>query len=292
MSWDHYIPVLWESALLSSLKKAHVQLSLTNSNIQVTSGRSVKITSVDDVTIGTYTKGTDISFQTPQDSEQTFTMDQQKYFALTIDSIDQWQMIDFNAARAELMKNSAYGLMDVVDQFIAAKWGDAGIKEGAGEQALGTVASPIEITADGGGTSIKSSVWLSRLNRRMDDGNIQFEDRKVVVPPWLMQKLTLEKLTGFNDVSNEETFNRGRVVNYLGMDILMSNNVVSTSSKYRVMADVPSAISYYNQIEDMQAGTHEKQFGDYIRGLLVYGAKVTRADSLATSILTEGAEGQ
>ena len=290
MSFAHYIPVIWESALLSSLKKSQVYLNLCNNNVKVTDGKSVKIISVDDVTVGSYTGCSDVTFQTPQDSEQTFIMDQDKYFALNIDNIDAFQMVDYNAMRAELMKNSAYAISDSIDQFIAAKYADAGIKEGTGNSALGTEASPLDISADGNGSTVKSSIWLSRLARRMDDNNVPGDNRQLVVPPWLMQKFVLEKLTAINDTMNEETYARGRVARIMGFDIMVSNNVNNNDTNYRCMADVPAAIAFHKQIEKIDVGSKEKQFGDYMKGLVVYGAKVIRADALASSVLTEGTE--
>lgn len=290
MSINHYIPVIWESALLSSLKKSHVMLNLTNNNVKVDSGKSVKIISTDSVDVSNYTKYTDITFQTPQDSEQTFIMDQNKYFALNIDNIDKFQMVDYNELRSEMMKNSAYAIMDTIDQFIAAKYSDAGIFGGSGNQDLGTEAAPLDITADGNGSTVKASVLLSRLHRRLDDNNVPFEDRKLVVPSWLMQKFVLEKLTGFNDVSNDETYSRGRVAQISNFSVLQSNNVSNNGTNYRPLCGVPSAISFHKQIEEINVGNKEKQFGDYMKGLVVYGAKVVRADALAAPVLTEGTE--
>lgn len=295
MSVKSFIPVLWAGELLMQLMKATVYgAALTNRNYEGEisgAGDTVKINSFGSIDIGTYS-GADITFQTLDTTSQELKIDQQKYFAFTIDDVDAAQVKNNGALRAAAMIEAAYGLRNTMDQFIASKYVDAGIKGGSGSAALGTTATAIEITADGGGTSTKPSEYLSRVARRFDDADVPPENRRLVIPPWFHQKCVLEKLYSIIGTDNNATYANGRVANVLTLELYMSNNVPTSSTKYMLLGGNPSAITLAEQIVQTSAGSHEKKFGDYVKGLHVYGAKTIRSDSLLLGVVTEGAEGQ
>ena len=70
-----------------------------------------------------------------------------------------------------------------------------------------------------------------------------------------------------------------------GFTILKSNNVPNTAgSAYRIIAGHRIATTYAEQVLDVQAYRPEQLFGDAVKGLHVYGAKVVRDTSLACLI--------
>ena len=75
----NFIPTVWAARLLSALEKSLVygQAGVVNRDYEgeiTASGDTVKIGSIGDPTIGTYTKDTDISVQALTDAEQTFCL--------------------------------------------------------------------------------------------------------------------------------------------------------------------------------------------------------------------------
>ena len=69
----------------------------------------------------------------------------------------------------------------------------------------------------------------------------------------------------------------------------MSNNVVKTSADtpvYSITAQVADATTYAEQIIKTEALRPEASFSDAVRGLHVYGAKVTRPEEIATLFAT------
>ena len=70
----------------------------------------------------------------------------------------------------------------------------------------------------------------------------------------------------------------------------MSNNVQSAATSVSaVMAFNRSAISYAGQISQVKAVDIEAGFGQGVKGLYVFGAKVVHPEALATLYLTEAA---
>ena len=70
-----------------------------------------------------------------------------------------------------------------------------------------------------------------------------------------------------------------------GFIVLKSNNVPQTTgTKYKIIAGHAMATAYVEQILDVQTYKPEKRFGDAVKGLHVYGAKVVRPTALACLI--------
>lgn len=118
-----FIPTVWAARLLVALEKALVygQRNVANRAYEGDireAGNTVKIASIGDVTIGDYTKDTDIADpEILTDDEQTLLIDQQKYFNFYVDSIDRAQQnVD---VLDEAMRHSAWALREVADEFLA-----------------------------------------------------------------------------------------------------------------------------------------------------------------------------
>ena len=122
MSLD-FIPTVWAARLLTALEESLVygQRQVCNRDYEGEireAGNTVKIASIGDVTIGDYTKDTDIADpEALTDDEQTLLIDQQKYFNFYVDSIDQAQQ-NVNVLD-EAMRRSAWGLREKADDFLA-----------------------------------------------------------------------------------------------------------------------------------------------------------------------------
>ena len=118
-----FIPTVWAARLLTALEEslvygqANVASRAYEGDIRE-AGSTVKIASVGDVTIGNYTKNTDIEDpETLTDSEQTLTIDQSKYFNFFVDSIDRAQQ-NVNVLD-EAMRRSAFKLRAVADAYLS-----------------------------------------------------------------------------------------------------------------------------------------------------------------------------
>jgi hypothetical protein len=109
-----FIPNVWASRLLTALERSlvygqpNVCTRAYEGEIQ-DAGGTVKIASIGDVTIGDYTKNTDISDpEVLSDSDQSLVIDQSKYFNFFVDSIDRAKQ-NVNVLD-EAMRRSAWAL--------------------------------------------------------------------------------------------------------------------------------------------------------------------------------------
>ena len=72
-----------------------------------------------------------------------------------------------------------------------------------------------------------------------------------------------------------------------GFDILTSNNTpVPAAGRNIVTAGVDAALSFAEQINEVQAYRPEASFGDAVKGLYLYGGKLVRPDALAYADVT------
>jgi N4-gp56 family major capsid protein len=277
MAIDRFIPEVWSAQLLVALQKSLVfaQPGVVNRDYEgeiSDYGDTVRITSISDPTIGTYTpNSTTITPEELTDAQRTLVIDQAKYFAFKVDDVDKRQAR--GDVMTEAMRRAAYKLRDIVDQYIAAFYTSVDTANRVNN------GSAVSIT-----TAALAYTNLVALRTQLDEANVQTEGRWVVIPPWY-EGLLLDSPNFINAEKAADggaALRNGRIGRAAGFDILKSNNVVNvTGDDYAILAGVDTAISYAEQINKVEAYRPESSFSDAIKGLHLWGAKVIRTDSLA-----------
>lgn len=276
MALNNFIPQVWAALLLQVLRKDLVygQPNVINTDYEgdiSRMGDTVKINSIGDVTIGDYTKNTNISDpETLSDSQLTLLINQSKFFNFQIDDIDKAQQNPKVMSAA--MSRAGYGLADVADQYIASLY--SGIAAG---NSIGTDASPIVPT------STTAYEQLVDLGTKLSEASVPKSGRWVVIPPWyhgLLQKD--DRFVKAGTMNSDDVLRNGMVGRAAGFDVLESNNVPNTAGAlYKIIAGYNGAWSYADQISSVEGYRPEKRFADAMKGLHLYGAKVTRDTGLA-----------
>jgi hypothetical protein len=275
------IPTIVSAAILKALEKRLVYSRLFNKDYSgdVTPGGTVKIISTGAATIGTYTRDSDISWQGLDETGQDLAIDQQKYYAVKIDDIDKVQ------ARPDLLaayaNDAAYQLQDTVDQYLAELLSEA---VGTVTDDLGDGTTPLEINSDNVGATLRL------IARKLDDAKVPRSGRVVVVPPWVVEDLVTANIA--ESTANEGAVSNGMVTRYAGFDVLMSHNVPNTAGDaHKIVAGAPLAATMAVQIDKSEQIRLPNTFADGVRGLMVYGAKVTRPGAVAVATCNEAVEG-
>jgi P22 coat protein - gene protein 5 len=275
MALDNFIPEVWSANLQSNVNKAHVyaQDSVTNRDYEgdiSQAGDTVNINAIGRVTIGNYTKNTNIGDpETLTSSQKQLVVDQQKYFNFAVDDVDKAQTKP--KVMAEAMKESAYGLSDVEDLFLA------GFHTGAAAANLiGNDTTPISVT-----TASDAYELLVDLGVLLDEQSIPSDGRSTVIPPWFHGLLQKDDRFVKNGV-DLSVLKNGQVGAAAGFTILTSNNCPNTTgAKYKIQASHRMARSFAEQVVSTEAYRPEKRFGDAVKGLHVYGGKLARDVALA-----------
>ena len=276
MAVTTFIPELWSARLLYNLEKSHVAANLVNRDYEGEirrQGDTVHINTIGAITVRTYTTNTDINAaDTLATTDQTLVINQAKYFNFQIDDVDKAQAAGdlMNTA----MQRAAYALADTADAYLMGV-----IAAGVASGNTVTPASALDAT------NIYTSIVA--LRTVLDKANVPTAGRYVVIPPEVYALLLQD--TRFVQASDSETLRatllNGQVGRVAGFDVYMSNNVPSTTSSgtttYSMIASVPASTTYAEQIVNTEAYRLEKRFADGVKGLHVYGAKVTDGTAIA-----------
>ena|SRR5438445_5519597 len=275
-----FIPTVWAARLLVALEKALIygQTNVSNRDYEGEirkAGNTVKIASIGDVSIGDYTKDTDIADPDAlSDEDQTLLIDNAKYFNFYVDSVDRAQQ-NVNVLD-EAMRRSAWSLREVADTFLAETM-DLAVPNG---NKIGSTTTPkVPTKAD-------AYEYLVDLGVLLDEADVPIEGRFVVVPAWFHGLLLKDdRFVKSGTHRSDAALANGEVGEAAGFAILKSNNVPNTGGiKYKIIAGHSIATAYVEQIVDVQTYKPEKRFGDAVKGLHVYGAKVVRPTALACLI--------
>ena len=266
---------LWSTLLIKGTQEKIAFQEIVN-NIGQVNGKEVHFSNIGAVTISPYTKDTDISNQTLTDSGIDLALNQQHYFSVAVDDVDQAQ--SDVAILAEITRKGTFGLKKEMEEYIASLHAGAGIVTGLGD---GT--TPIEVN------SVNVLATLRTISRKLDEADADASTRWIVVPPWFTEDLStaLPAL----DTNNSAMLASGYIGMFAGLKIYQSNNVVNTTGEaYKIMAGDQDAFRFGMNINSIEGLRNPAQFGDIVRGLAVFGAKVTQSSTLALLTANEAAE--
>lgn len=284
MATTTFIPELWSARLLYALDKAHVATNLVNREYQgiiANQGDTVHINSIGAITVKDYTKNADIADpEALTTTDQTLVIDQCKYFNFQVDDVDNAEvagdLIDTAMGRA------AYSLADVADAYLL-KTIAAGAASG---NTVGAASGPIALTA--------ANVYenIVKLRTKLDKANVPNPGRTIVVPPEVYALLLMDDRFAKSDAAaGQSALLNGEVGRVAGFTVYMSNNVrtgtgtdTGKTPYFEITAQVSTATTYAEQIIKTEAYRLEKRFADAVKGLHVYGAKVTDGSQIAKLI--------
>jgi hypothetical protein len=277
MAINNFIPTVWSAALLENLRSSLVygQPSVINRDYEgeiSAYGDTVKINNIGEVTIGDYTKNTDIgSPEALTDATRTLTINQAKYFNFQVDDVDAAQQNPKVMQGA--MSESAYALKKTADAYIASLYSEI-----AAGNFYGTDGTP-KVASD----ASDAYEYLVDLSVILDEADVPEEGRFVIIPAWYhVLLLKDDRFVNNGTAMGDATRMNGMVGEAAVFMVLKSNQVPNTAgAKYKVIAGYPGAWSYAEQVNDVEAYRPEKRFADAVKGLHLYGAKVVRPTGLA-----------
>jgi N4-gp56 family major capsid protein len=279
MAVTNFVPDLWTAKILIALRKKAVAGGLVNRDYEGEirrQGDSVKITSINDVTIGNYTAHTDITFEDIDDATRSLVIDQQKYFAFELDDVERAQSVNGGAVLNQAIDNATYQLRDVSDAFL-----------------LSTMNTAIQGTANDLGTvaihTTKQNLYdaFVDLSVVLDEDNVPEEGRWAVLSPSLHGRLLkLDSFIQAGDSASPLARLNGFIGEIAGLSLFKSNNMPTVTDAAAtggaVIAGHGIGTTFAEQIVSVEGVRRENRFADGVKGLHVYGAKNVRPTALAT----------
>ena len=289
MTVNNFIPTIWSSKLLESLKKAHVytQTGVVNTDYQgdITGlGSQVKINGIGSVTVKPYTKNVPIDGpETLSDAQTNLLIDQADYFNFEVDDVDVAQQTPKIMTAA--MAQAAYDTSEVSDLYAAGLMA-AGVASG---NKIGTTASAIVPDPDTKGETMYD--YIVDMSTKLSEAACPKNGRWIIIPPWATGELAKdERFTNMAASGSPEALRNGFVSRIAGFDVLESLNVPTAAgtggetgkTDSIIIAGQPMAFSFAEQINKLEPYRPELAFSDAVKGLHLYGAKVVRPTCLAS----------
>lgn len=283
MSVANFIPELWDAALQEPFEKnaVFVQASVANRDYEgelKQKGDTVNITRIGAPTVKKYNKTQGIDVEELETTATKLTVDQEDYWAFRVHDADEVQAagdIQGPAGNA-----AAIAMRDECDKFAAKK-----LSDGA-KAKLGVLQVVNDDPQRAGASQITAYKALVKLNEALNKESVPTEGRYVVIGPKTHSALLMDpRFTRVDASGTDEGLRNGIVGRAVGFDVLVSNNIVSEDSRELVVAGVPQAFSFVEQLVQTEALRDTKYFGDIVRGMILYGCVVTRPEGLATADL-------
>lgn len=278
MTINNIIPTLWAGRLLQHLNDAHVYANVVNRDYEgdiKAWGDSVKINSIGRVTIRSYTKGSAITGpETLQDSALWLLIDQGDYFNFIIDDADKAQQKP--KIMSEAMREASWGIGDSIDVFLATLL-QAGVASASPDNTLTAV------TLGTGAGDDDAYETMVDLDVKLTESNAPSGDRWVVVPPWVHGLLRKDpRFVSFGTGENLAVARGKPIGRIANLTIHESNNVPLSSTTYTIIAGYKGAATFAEQVASVEGFRPDDRFGDAMKGLYIYGGKVTRPYALAS----------
>ena len=270
MSIATFIPIVWNKSMQWNFEQAAIARNLVSTEFEgdAQRGNTVRINTGAEIQVRDYKtgvlkdeNGNPISRTTAPDDvssvSQDLLIDQEKSFDFRVDDIDKVQAAGNLNGYTE---SAGRGLATDVDKFLLA------MISGAKAHIGGTAT-----TGD--------AIWnIARDLRKALNKGLVPQGNRVLVMNAEAEGLLLEassKLTNVDKSGSPAGLREASLGRMLGFDTYTTENLPVTS-KPQILAWYKPAVNFASQINETEPMRDQNKFADRIRGLHVYGGKVTR----------------
>ena len=293
-----FLPSVYSKKVLNFFRKASVAEAITNTDYagEISAyGDSVKIIKEPVISVSDYTRGSDTTATKLTDQELTLVVDSAKAFKFIVDDIEtNMSHVNFKEVASS---SAAYALKDSYDAAIIANM-FSGLSSSSPDHIIGSDSGTADATMThatnsvdllgSDGTGVDPLDLMARMARLLDDQNVPEEGRWFLAGPVFYEQLgkSGSKLLSVDFNAGQGSIRNGLVSSgkLRGFDMYKSNNIADTSSASgKVLAGHMSSTATANTILSTEVIRDPSSFGDIVRGLHVYGAKVLRPEALVSA---------
>ena len=267
MSYQNFIPTIWNEEINRELKRAHVFVADTNRQYEgdvQKAGDTVRILGIGKPSITTTTtKNGSITLSAPEaveDSATSLLIDHVSYFNYKVDDIDKRQAV--GGVMEALSKETSEALAQEEDLAVSALSAD-----------------PAAVLKDSTATQVDATNILGYIDAGLEklyENDVQPNSEiTMTVPPWfyMLLKQAYIKL----DTDNSEMLENGRVGKYGNVIVRMSNNVaLDANNRSLIQLKTNKAIAFAKPMTHTEPYRPEASFSDAVKGFILYGTKIVR----------------
>ena len=291
-----FLPSVYSKKVLNFFRKSSVIEAITNTDYsgEISAyGDSVNIIKEPVISVSAYTRNTDTTQQMLTDAETSLVVDSANAFKFIVDDIEKnMSHVNFKEVASS---SAAYALKDAYDAAVLVTM-FAGVPASAPNHILGAD-SATDLGAgvfDGAGnidlgqSETDPLDVMARMARLLDEQNVPEEGRWFVASPDFYEVLgqSSSKLLSVDYNGGQGSIRNGLVSSgkLRGFDMYKSNNIAATSNAAgKCLAGHMSSTATANTILSTEVLRDPTSFGDIVRGLHVYGAKVLRDEAIVSA---------
>ena len=297
-SGNNFMPEIYSKKVLNFFRKASVAEAITNTDYagEISAyGDSVKIIKEPVITVDQYERGGSITATTLTDNEVTLVVDTANAFKFIVDDIEtSMSHVNFKEVASS---SAAYALRDAFDTGVIAKM-FAGVPASAPNHILGSDSATDLAAGTFDGTGNLDIGYasgehdpidvLSHMARLLDEQNVPEEGRWFLANPEFYEQLvqSSSKLMSVDFNAGQGSIRNGLVSSgkLRGFDMYKTNNIAATTNAAgKCLAGHISSTCTAQTIINTEVVRDTASFGDIVRGLHVYGAKVLRPEALVSA---------
>ena len=293
-----FLPKIYSKKVLNFFRKSSVVEAITNTDYagEISAfGDSVRIIKEPVISVSDYTRGSDTTATKLTDQEITLVVDSAKAVKFIVDDIEtNMSHVNFKEVASS---SAAYALRDSYDAAVIATM-FSGVSSSSPDHVLGTdnatdlAAGTFDGTGNldiGFGSSEHDPIdVLARMARLLDEQDVPEEGRWFVAGPDFYEVLgqASSKLLSVDFNAGQGSIRNGLVSSgkLRGFEMYKSNNIASTTNAAgKVLGGHISSTATAQTIISTETLRDPSSFGDIVRGLHVYGAKVLRPEALVSA---------
>ena len=293
-----FLPKVYSKQVLNFFRKASVAEAITNTDYAgeiAAFGDTVRIIKEPEITVDQYERGQAITATKLTDQEVTLIIDIANAFKFIVDDIEtNMSHVNF---RDVATSSAAYALRDAFDSGVIATM-FSGVSASSPNHVLGSdnATDLAAGTFDGTGNldiGFDSSEHdpidvLGHMARLLDEQNVPEEGRWFLASPDFYEVLasSSSKLLSVDYYAGQVSIRNGLESSGLlrGFNMYKSNNIAATSNAAgKCLAGHISSTATAQTITNTEVLRDPDSFGDIVRGLHVYGAKVLRSEALVSA---------
>ena len=295
---SYFLPAVYSKKVLNFFRKSSVAEAITNTDYagEITAyGDTVRIIKEPVITVYQYERGQDVTQTKLTDQEINLVVDTANAFKFIVDDIEtSMSHVNFKEVASS---SAAYALRDAFDSGVIATM-FAGVPASSPNHILGSdnATDLAAGTFDGTGNldiGYASGEHdpidvLSHMARLLDEQNVPEEGRWFLANPEFYEQLvqSSSKLLSVDFNAGQGSIRNGLVSSgkLRGFDMYKTNNIAATSNAAgKCLAGHISSTCTAQTIVNTEVIRDPSSFGDIVRGLHVYGAKVLRGEAIVSA---------
>jgi N4-gp56 family major capsid protein len=307
-STTKFIPEVWSGKLQAKFYKSTVLAEITNNDWEGEikgQGDKVYIRSIPTITIRSYTKGMNLTNEVPTSTPLELNIDQGEYFSVVLDDVD---AVQADVKLMDMFTNDASEQMKItIDANVLN-----GVKTSAATANKGATAGVLSANINLGTTYATRAISKTNvldlildMGQVLDEQDVPETGRWLVIPSWMAAMIKNSDLKqAYLTGDSQSPLRNGKLGMIDRFTLYVSNNLpnavdlgsdsstggTGTAADVRgwnIIAGTRDAISFASQMANVETIRAQSTFGNIVRGLNVYGYKVTKPEALVNALVSK-----